>query len=904
VTRDDWRTVWQVYGSASELPEERQRSFVESSLTAPELRQKAFELLRGLGDTESAEGNGGSPAAPPEWRFLRQPLGRFEMTGALGRGGAGEVYRAFDPELGRSVAIKCIAPSRLGAPSAVSHFIHEARSASALNHPGIVTVYEVIRSSEAVGIVMELVEGESFRALTGAAHPVAEVAAWGQRIAEALAASHAAGIIHRDIKPENLMLRRDGYVKILDFGLAVDPARGSGDLPAGTLRYMSPEQSRGAPLSPASDIFSLGIVLYELATGAHPFARPSGNDSTMVVAEAISAAAPAAPSTRIPMLGGRFDSLILQMLARDPAARPAAAEVASRLESILARSRGAARRRYWAAAALVVLGAVAVERWTREPPAELAPLHIVPFTAYQGSETQPSFSPDGSRIAFAWNGAGDGNKDIYLKGIEEDAPHRLTADAAEDFSPHFSPDGGRIAFLRHTREGNEPEVVVIPAAGGAEERVARIAAYAGYHGMAWWPDGRSLLVRDKAGAGTGIVRLFLTDGRKEPLTTPPATFGDAAPAISPDGGRVAFIRNGAGGSELCLVGAGGGPVRTLVRAHVSRVVWSGDRQLLYAGSGALWRIGVDGARPTSPVKIAVGSFADLTADRDGKRLAFNRSYRDFNIWRLQPDGKSARQAAASSAEDSEPAWSPDGSRFVLRSDRSGTFELYTYAADGSGERQITRFGAHLGSARWSPDGAWIAFDGNRAPVDPSVHHHNVFLVPAAGGAMRRLTDDRENCTVPNWSSDGRWVYCGAESGTWKLPVDGGTPVRVTADSLFDVAESPDGRTLYYTKFGGAPGIWERPAGGGAESRVAGTEGVQLYRYWQVTRDGIFFVDGMPNPTLRYLDFRTRAVRAIGALPAKLVRGPRGLGVSLDGSRILYTLEDLTISDIQLIDRLK
>jgi Tol biopolymer transport system component len=836
--------------------------------------------------------------------LLGQSIGQFELAEPLGRGGAGEVYRAWDAELGRNVAIKCIPPSRLGASAAVSSFIREARAASSLNHPGIVTVYEVIRSLNTVAIVMELVEGEPFRKLTHVSQPLGKVAVWGQRIAEALAASHAVGIIHRDIKPENLMLRRDGYVKILDFGVAIDPRVAAEESPAGTFRYMSPEQAGAARLTPASDIFSLGIVLYELATGVHPFARTGGTDSTMTVAQAIAAEEARPPSALVRSVGGRFDALVMQMLARTPVERPSAAEVVDRLGAILAMTRGAARRRYWiGAAALVLVAAFGSWRGLREPAREIRPLHIAPFTSYAGSETQPSFSPDGSRVAFAWTGPDGVNRDIYVKGMEEDRPHRLTTNAAEDFSPSFSPDGKWVAFLRHTPGAVEPELLLAASDGGEERLVGRIAPYGGYHGMEWWPDSQSLLVRDSVGPVTGIVRVFLSDGRKEPLTNPPATFGDAQPVISPDGARIAFIRNGASAAELCVIPADGGAVRTFVRGSVSGLVWSDRQHLLYTGSGGLWLIGLDGGTPAQPVRIADGAFADLTVDRSRKRLAFTRSYSDINVWRIGPDGQAAVPIVVSSSEDSEPSWSPDGSRFVVRSNRSGNFELYTYAADGSGERQITHFGAHLGSARWSPDGQWIVFDGNRAPVDPSIHHHNVFVAPASGGAFRRLTDDRENYIVPAWSSDSRSVYYESDDRgkLFKIPLEGGSPVQVADEPLFDLAESPDGKRLYYTKYDGPPGIWQRPTAGGPESRVAGTEGVYLYRYWQIVGNGVFFVDGPPNAMIRALSFGSRKVRSVAPLPARLVRGPRGLAVSPEGSRILYTMQDLTLSDIMLAD---
>ena len=221
------------------------------------------------------------PLEPPASRLPNgTSLGRFVITGFVGQGGMGRVYSAHDPDLDREAALKVI--TLKAETSSSERFIHEAQAASALNHPNIVTVYEVIRSGPTVAIAMELVNGTSLRHHCGTAQPVQKVALWGGQIAHALAEAHARGIVHRDIKPENLMLRPDGYIKVLDFGLArrAGVEREDDELALGTLGYMSPEEIEQRPITAASDIFSLGVVLYELASGTNPFRGESAGATT------------------------------------------------------------------------------------------------------------------------------------------------------------------------------------------------------------------------------------------------------------------------------------------------------------------------------------------------------------------------------------------------------------------------------------------------------------------------------------------------------------------------------------------------------------------------------------------------------------------------------------------------
>lgn len=268
-------------------------------------------------------------------------LGPYEILTQIGAGGMGEVYKAVDPRLGRTIAIKLLPDSSRSVPEAVERFRREARSISLLNHPHIVTIHDIGDSEAGIFIAMELVEGQTIRERMREGMPWPEVVRWGEQVARALATSHQAGIVHRDIKPENIMLRDDGYAKVLDFGLAslagsvdsLDTVTARLTVPGslmGTLRYMSPEQARGLEACAASDVFALGIVLYEAATGRHPFAA----ESALMTVHAIVSGNVHAPRLWKPELPQDFDRLVLAMLDKEAGGRPAAAAVAAVLAGI------------------------------------------------------------------------------------------------------------------------------------------------------------------------------------------------------------------------------------------------------------------------------------------------------------------------------------------------------------------------------------------------------------------------------------------------------------------------------------------------------------------------------------------------------------------------------------------
>jgi len=273
MTAEQWQAAWKIYEAARELPPGERRAAVESASADPEIVKEVFDLL----ESPAEEENEAPEVVHPDRSGTQ--VGRYRVAELLSRGGMGEVYAAHDTDLGRTVALKFLRPEAIVDPAAAKRFVREAKAASALNNPNILTIHEVIDSSAGLAIAMELVEGKPLNELRGTPLTVAQIAEIGKQAAAALAAAHERGVVHRDIKPENLMLRPDGLLKVLYFVLA----RGFGaqdgaarltsvsGSPAGTLRYMSPEQLRGEPLTGASDVFSLGLVLYELTAGRHPF---------------------------------------------------------------------------------------------------------------------------------------------------------------------------------------------------------------------------------------------------------------------------------------------------------------------------------------------------------------------------------------------------------------------------------------------------------------------------------------------------------------------------------------------------------------------------------------------------------------------------------------------------------
>ncbi len=912
----DWQQVYAFLESMAELPAIEQRRYAEAATLDEEVRRRVLQLLDQYETGPDSSINQSAAdsfrgSSRPEWPHTGKQVGRFQVTRPLGRGGMSEVYAALDAELDREVALKFLSFETSTDARTADRFVREARAASALNHPNIVTVHEVVHVPSSIAIVMEKVEGHAFRELCGGPNPAADVAGWGRQIADALAAAHAKGLIHRDLKPENLMLRPDGYVKVLDFGLArhyESTDEDSTSLTAGTFRYMSPEQTRVSPLTPASDIFSLGIVLYELATGVHPFAA----ETAFSTAHYIATQEPAAPSRVVDGLPSAIDSLVLRMLSKDAAARPSAAEVSKALVELPAALVGVRRRAVPKLAVPVIATIVAIaaaffvwrESHSSTSP-QIRPLKSgVTVARMPGRSSDPAFSPDGESLAFAFRTPEQTTRDIWAKRIEGGEAQRLTKNPADEFGARWSPDGRSLAFLR--RMGGQLRIVLIPAEGGAEREIGWI------HGdgperprMTWAPDGNSLIVSDSSHGGNDDLALYRMDihtGKRSAFLSAEGG-SDTAPTFSPDGKLLAFLRLRPNADpEICVAPAEGGSSRMVgpVPNRVLGFTWYEDSATILYGWGAkdLYQIGIAGGKATPAKYVLDYDPNDLTLSPRGGRMAFTLRFSDTNLWQLDTGNRvPPRKLTSAMQEDEDPAYAPDGRHFAFSSRRTGTQEIWISDADGSNQHALTSDKAFSGSAAWSPDGSQIAFDSKRSGVS------EIWIVNAGGGQPRRLMARTWEAVIPAWSHDGKWIYfCSERTGQkeiWKARVDGsGEPAQVTREGGFEAKETQDGRFLYFSK-SDAGSVWRRPLTGGADEVVPEVPPLLLYRYWDLWRAGLYFVDRNPAPMLRSLDFATGKVRDIGPPGKPPMTYLRGLAAAPDGKSVLYVQQDLKLQEVQV-----
>ena len=940
-----WRRVWDALQTARNLPVDERLHYAESAVTDPEEREELLAMLASEGSRldEQSIFAPAPNAVEHTWSRLGKSFGRFVVTDPLGRGGMGEVYKAFDTELQRTVALKFLETDGTGAGEALPRFIREAQAASALNHPGIVTVYDVLRIDFAIGIVMELIEGISLRSMCGKPHSADQVAAWVRQIAVALAAAHKAGIVHRDIKPENLMLRPDGFLKVLDFGLARHVGGSllsSGNVGfAGTLRYMSPEQVHGEPAQPPSDIFTLGIVMYELATGVHPFGSdPAGQNQTgdaplttpyphcdaLLVPYAITTRAPVAPSRLQPSIPAELDALVLEMLDKDPAKRPSAAAVAERLAAVQPVRAGSSSRRgkrtplqLARTAGVAVLLAALVggfyfwsqwfwSQWTsRQHPAAPVVIDGEPLTASPGNETNPAFSPDGRQIAYAWDGGGDRReRSIYVRLLDGGNPLRLTS-GADDDNPVWSPDASRIAFLRTSKSG--VQVVMVPALGGALRTVARIAdaRLTERRLLAWSTEPDELIVANNASSPDGLHmhlhRLTINSGQKQNLTNPPEGADDLEPVLSPDRRKLAFLRrHGALYQIYVISGRGIAPRKIATAIDVVGLAWSADgTSLVLATAESIPRrvlVVPEGGGEAASAPFQFGAaVSDLAISPDGLRMAFVQEQRDTNIWAKSDKTNTLQPLITSTRSDEDPSISPDGSRIAFTSDRTGKFEIWVSDRDGSNAHPVTSQRTFAGSTAWSPDGRTLAYDASvGGPTE-------IWLVSADGGQPRRLLDPPRPGFIPSWSADGSSIYfVGKGRQIWRAPVTGGQVVQVTRNGGFDRFETPDGKYMYFSKGIMTRGIWRLPLdGSGGEELVPELASVVPFRSWAMTNGGIYYAESEPEPVLKFLRFQDRKTVVIAPLAKPPSRAERGLAVSADGRLILYVQVDTIRNQIMV-----
>ena len=940
MTSEKWRTAWEIYSDARDLSPEERQSFLDGIQPEPDVLQEVLFLLDEPEEPALEVG-------PEHKAWLASfAMGRYEVLDYLGKGGVSEVYSARDQQLGRIVALKFLLPGTIGVRSP-ERVMGEAKTLSSLNHPNIVTVYEVIESASGLAIVMELVEGRALRSLCGTSLGDDQVIRIGQQIAQALAAAHAHGIVHRDIKPENILVRPDGYVKVVDFGLArqmaADGSTNTLGVTAGTLQYMSPEQVQGRAVSPASDIFSVGLVLYELAAGHHPFSAESSIQTAYSIATKQPACLAEGNSTRT----SRLHRLIFRMLARDAADRPSADEVAQELGEIRlmpavvplmeanhidAKHARALKRKTWLSAlALAVVGAAAAA-WFVSPPLDYTPytdLKIQPLTSQAGWEFGPALSPDGQSVAFTWADRLDGIRNIYVRKLSQDDPVKLT-NMSEGLAGYlaWSPDGKRIAF-KHSgsaERGLRGNISLVSVSDGKQQKLLDLKNSNLSSSLDWSPDGNELAFSDAWPGGTEQLALYLLNlrtGKTQRLTSPPENdWGDWDPRFSPDGSTLAFKRvSGFWVDDLYLVSRGGGPPRRLT--WTGRGIWGhawmpDGRSLLvsWQRTGSIfgiWRLPLRGNE--RPERISVGAIDAIapTTGRHTNRIGWVNQLWDLNIYRIAMSGAGMPvKLIASTLRDQGAAYSPDG-RIAFVSDRSGSREIWLANRDGSRQVRVTNLkGPPIDHLQWSPDGRQLAFDSRLSG------HIGIFTIqckpPGMSCESPKPSPPDGRPESPSWSFNGKFLYFASQRTgqweIWKRPWLGQEVVQVTHGGGYMSSESPDGKWLYFSK-SEVEGIFRQPVSKLGSQSVSEPELVVGAPYrvqtegWALARNEVVFIDratGDNPPVIRGFNLETKAVRSILPLHELFAdRSDIGLSISPDEKWILYSELDRSGSNIMLAE---
>jgi Tol biopolymer transport system component/tRNA A-37 threonylcarbamoyl transferase component Bud32 len=872
--------------------------------------------------------------------MLGRKLAHYTITGKLGEGGMGVVYEAQDGHLDRAVALKVLPHDALANPARKQRFVQEAKAASALNHPHIVTIHDIDSEGGVDFIAMELIRGRTLeQVLSRGKLRLADALKYGVQIADALAAAHAAGIVHRDLKPGNVMITERGDVKVLDFGLAKlsDDTDLSEDDATRTQRavteegsvvgsapYMSPEQAEGRKVDARSDIFSFGSLLYEMLTGKRAF-RGANRTATMA---AILKDEPEPPTKSVPDLPREVERVVSRCLRKDLDRRSQSmAEIRVALQdlkeesesgSLVAPASAAARQKtrwpyYFAGGVLLAVAVAAAWIFGSRRPA--APLHATVLTSFVGLHYGPSLSPDGNQFAFAWTGdVPKGPPHIFISLVGKGTPLRLTPENEAAVYPSWSPDGQSIAFWRFPTGDGSGELSLIPSLGGPSRRLSTIGSR-GYFSSVWSPDAKWLVwSKAESIARASIYIAPAGGGEAYQLLASPAIGGDFFPAFAPDGRALVWCRcPDAKDCDLYLSGFQEGRLtgapRQLTHDHEEKgsPLWTHDgKEIIYiAGDNtsevSINRVGVSGGEPQRIEGIGANA-SNLTLAAKSNRLLYSTFSTNYDIRRVDltaADAKPERFLASTRYEVS-PAYSPDGKRIAFSSNRGGVRQIWVADADGANPAPLTSFPSGLaGSPKWSPDGQFIVFDGR-----PETNT-DIYTVPATGGPVKRLTDNPAQDHIPTWSPDGKWIYFGSTRAggheVFRMKPDGSGVQQMTHDGGIYSVVAPDGKWIYYSVQN--KGVWKMPVDGGQATQVLPRESLAGF-YFVINQRGLYALSrGRPSegyPAVFYPSDggKPRTLTTLSRLPAMFPE------VSPDGRWFLYTAADDPVYEIMLVENFR
>ncbi|MGI9065005.1 MAG: protein kinase domain-containing protein [Pyrinomonadaceae bacterium] len=780
-------------------------------------------------------------------------LGRYEIHSWLGKGGMGEVYLAQDTTLDRKVALKILREEAASNQERMQRFVQEAKAASALNHPNILTIYEIGTEPGAHFIATEFIDGETLRQhmiLTPLTMPQAvDIAV---QVASALSSAHAAGIVHRDIKPDNIMLRRDGIVKVLDFGLAKLTDRWRADeidhdaatkamvqtepgVVMGTTAYMSPEQARGLEIDTRTDVWSLGVVLYEMISGREPFKSETASDTSAAILKS----EPPPLSQLVPDPPAELERIVRKALQKDREERYQVIkdllldlkslkrdlEVGAAIEyqsgtysqerrltgpttpitaggaptthaSELTQRLGLTSNARWLWLGTILMIPLLVGGgwywWRQRKEAETNRFGALNVTKLISRKTDlgesgvshARFSPDGKFIAYA--ASKGGNNSIWLKQVGIGEPFTSQSDQGQAASPIWSPDGLQIAFLskRDTQNG----IWTMPAFGGSPSLLKGLGSFS-RELVGWSREGRIYFVMQG-----NLYALEVASQQVSQLTQfDPSQPRDRSFSVSPDAKRIAYTDSRDGQSDIWLMPSRGGEPQRITndKAEDSNPVWAPDGQrIIYSskrsGLKQICLVRLDGRAPTQ-LNANDSDSEVLDVSMDGTKILYATGRDESDLWSVKVDTGKESQVTADIGIELWADIAPDGKTIAFQATHAATgatlLNCLLLAKTLASDAEPVQLAPDGYAPRWSPDGKRIAF--LRYTGGPS----NLWMVHASGGDAKPVTTggatfggfsllpyNRLETQDFQWSEDStRLTYCATESGVanvWQIAVDG------------------------------------------------------------------------------------------------------------------------------------
>jgi len=781
--------------------------------------------------------------------MIGQTISHYKILEKLGEGGMGVVYKAHDEKLDRVVALKFLPHHLIVNEAEQARFLQEARAAATLNHPNVCTIFDIKEEGGQQFIVMEYVDGKTLRhIIAGSPLVLNDAISYAIQMGDALQEAHTKGIVHRDVKAENIMVNSKKQIKVMDFGLA--KLKGSLKLTktsstVGTLAYMAPEQIQGGEVDARSDIFSFGVVLFEMLTGKIPFRGE--HDAALMYS--IVNEEPEPLQTHMPDASSELLHIINRALEKDPedryqtvhdmvidlrrlkkdSSRVSRKTLSHAIPPPTALSQETApipatpptkdrQKKIWIGAGVVLLVALAFGLWKILQPSVgvsddlvFRPLQI-PFTTIW----YPGFSADGNWIAFP---ATDANNvtEIYYMHISGGEPKALTNDSVFKYTAEISPDGSQVLFSKANSRGFQVfplELWTVSTLGGSGKKLADNS-----NAARWSPDGKLIAYLGIRLAGGPALWVMNADGSGKHSVVADSVGGPGSRVSmswSPDGGSIAWIRNFAGDAgkyqEVILheIETGKEHQVTHDKKNIDEVCWTAKGMILFSsnrgGASNLWAIPESGG---DPVQVTRGPGPDLgiQASRDGKRVLYLQQSQFGSIGIGDLNGLNARAVTPDDQAARAPRFSPDGKQIAFVVDDQDPIKpnthLYTVDADGKNRRQLMSLSSFMINPVWSPDGKRIAYS----------YRDSIW-----NAAFLDLNDPSKQMRVGEgivlgWVDKGTALNIIDKNMSWRAPLDGGKKEILFEDSTIAIPSPDESAILFRDNRGASREIWISKKGG-------------------------------------------------------------------------------------------